>query len=125
MRNCDGDAGQLRANLDNIVKHYMNIHTDCAPTSRCRTDSNNKSSRIMLTDTVAIKLLTDAIRSCDVYKNAENYVHHTDTFFNTLNIFQDKRVGTFGDIQYSMRSNLAVCDWNEKCHNVFGREEQK
>ena len=67
MRNCNADAGQLRANLDNVVKHYMNIHTDCAPDSRCRKEPYYKSSRIVLIDSVAIKLLTDTIKNCDVY----------------------------------------------------------
>ena len=34
IRNCDGDAQTLRASLDNVVKHYINFHTNCSKTSR-------------------------------------------------------------------------------------------
>ena len=129
MRNCNGDVQTLRASLDNVVKHYMNIHTNCSKTSRCQKDSNYMPSRILLTDSVAIRLLTDVIKACDVYKHAENYVHHMDTFFvesfnNTINMFQDKRIGAFGDIQYAMRSNLAVCHWNENVKTSTGQKNR-
>ena len=59
MRNCNGDAELPQTNLDNVEKHYTNIHTDCDPVSRSRKDSNNRYSRILFTDSVAIKRLTD------------------------------------------------------------------
>ena len=118
MRNCEGSANKLKTSLDNIVSHYQNNHENCDTSSRCRTDPNYKPSRIILTSPVAIRLLNETIQKCDVYRNAQNYVHHMDTFFvesfnNTLNMFQDKRLGSFGDIQYRMRSDLAIIHWNE------------
>ena len=127
MRNCEGSANKLRTSLDNIVSHYQNNHELCDPSSRCRTDPNYKPSRENLTSPVAIRLLTETIQKCDVYRNAQNYVHHIDTLFvesfnNTLNMFQDKRLGSFGDIQYRMRSDLAIIHWNE---NVQQRSNDK
>lgn len=127
MRNCNGDPQELKANLDNIVDHYRNDHVKCKETSRCKRDKNYIPSREILSDSVAIRLLKETIRTCDVYKHAENYVHHIDTFFvesfnNTINIFQDKRISTFGDTHYKLRSNLAICHWNE---NVKKSNDEK
>ena len=95
MRNCEGSANKLKTSLDKIVSHYQNNHENCDTSSHCRTDPNYKPSRIILTSPVTIRLLTETIQKCDVYRNAQNYVHHMDTFFvesfnNTLNMFQDK-----------------------------------
>lgn len=118
MRSCNGDASKLRSNIENIVDHYQNKHSNCDMNSRCRKDSNYIPSRVILTDSNAVNLLSNALRSTDVYRHPECYVHHMDTFFvesfnNVLNIFQDKRIGTFGDLHYKLRSNLAICHWNE------------
>ena len=129
MRNCEGSAEKLRSSLDNIVPHFQNIHENCDPSSRCKTDPNYKASREILTSPVAIRLLRETIQKCDVYRNAQNYVHHMDTFFvesfnNTLNMFQDKRLGSFGDTQYKMRSDLAIIHWNENVKNSSNDKTQ-
>ena len=81
----------MRASMDNISAHYRNIHTNCSADSRCRNDDNYKPSRLVLTDSITVKLLESTLRNTDVYKHVENYVHYKDTFFvesfnNTLNI---------------------------------------
>ena len=52
-----------------------------------------------------------------IFKHPEDYILGKDTFYvesfnNVMSIFQDKRI-VFGDDQNYMRSNLAVCHWNE------------
>ena len=52
-----------------------------------------------------------------MYKSPQDYVLARDTsyvesFNNAMNIFRDKRVA-FSDMQYNMRSQLAVIHWNE------------
>ena len=78
VRNCDGNPSKLMSNLENITDHYRNNHEKCSSESRCQTDPNYLPCREILTDSVAIWLLSEA---CDVYKNAEMYVYHIDTFF--------------------------------------------
>jgi len=118
MRRCGGDKDILKRAIDNIVCHYQNQHTDCFAESRCKTDSNYMPSRQILTDPVAVDLLSAAVQSTDVYRRPENYVHYMDTYFvesfnNVLNMFHDKRIGTFGYSHYAMRTDLAILHWNE------------
>lgn len=118
MRNCNGDQSILRTKMECIVKHYQNDHTDCSPESRCKIDPNYIPSRQILTSPVAVELLLSCVRKCYVYKDAQNYIYHMDTssvesFNNSLNVFHDKRIGTFSALHYTIRSNLAICQWNE------------
>jgi hypothetical protein len=117
IRNCETNATNLKAMIENIPVHYKNIHENCYPTSRSRIDPKYEQSRIAITSEKAKDLLTSAVKKSTVYKYPENYIYARDTFFvesfnNVLNIFQDKRV-SFGDKQYKLQSNLAVCHWNE------------
>ena len=41
-----------------------------------------------------------------------------ESFNNVMNIFQDKRI-SFSDLQYSMRSQLAVLHWNENGDRAY------
>lgn len=118
MRNCNGDADVLQKNLLNIVDHYKNIHDSCSSDSRCKVDRNYIPSREILTESVAISLLTQMIMSTDVFKHPHNYVYAMDTcyvesFNNVINMFHDKRIGSFGQDHYRLRSDLAICHWNE------------
>ena len=45
-----------------------------------------------------------------------------ESFNNTLNMFQDKRLGSFGDTQYKMRSDLAIIHWNENVKQSCGEK---
>lgn len=117
IRNCDNDKGKLRSSLLNIVDHYKNIHTRCHESSRCRKDKNYEPSRIVITQSLAEKLLVNAILSSNIYKHPEDYIYGRDTFYvesfnNVINVYQNKRIA-FGDEQYNTRNNLAVCHWNE------------
>lgn len=123
IRNCQGDADTLRSSLDNIVSHYKNIHTNCSPESRCRKDPNYEPSRLVITNPVAQKLLKDTIEHSVVYKKAEDYQFARDTYYvesfnNTLNIFQDKRI-CFSDMEYKKRADLAVLHWNENVNRGY------
>jgi len=65
----------------------------------------------------AVELLEHAIKTSNLYSNAELYAEnmstaHVESFNNTLNIFQHKRI-SFGDDNYKLRSLLAVLHWNE------------
>ena len=122
IRNCEGDASRLTANLDNIVEHYKGNHKECHSTSRCRTDPNYESKGVIIQSPVAEKLLNCVIKNSVIYKNPNDFRLGCDTFFvesfnNTLNIYEDKRIA-FGTEQYQTRSYLGTCHWNE---NV-GRE---
>ncbi|XP_019645928.1 PREDICTED: uncharacterized protein LOC109486531 [Branchiostoma belcheri] len=117
MKNCGGDRDQLIKYMDAIPKHYKNDHSDCAPTSRCKTDDSYTPSRTIITDPHAEKLLINFIHKTVVYKNPENYVYAKDTHYcesynNAVLIYVDKRVG-FQIDNYKMRMNLATLDWNE------------
>jgi hypothetical protein len=123
IRNCNKDAGQLRGYLDNTAKHYMNIHDNCHPSSRCKQDPNYEPSNIILENPTAEKLLTTTIKSSTVYKYAEDFVYGKDTYYvesfnNVMNIFQDKRIA-FGDAQYNTRAEMAVCHWNENVDRAY------
>ena len=95
MRNCNNDANQLRALLDNIPEHYKGNHGNCDAASPCR-DAHFQLEYIRIVDPVAETLLKKAIRGTLVYKYPQNYTHALDTYYvesynNVLNIFQDKR----------------------------------
>ena len=80
--------------------------------------------REVLTSPVAIRLLTEPVQKCDVYRNVQKYVQHMDTFFvesfnETLNMYQDKRLGSFGETHYRMRSDLAIIHWNENVNQTL------
>ena len=116
VRNCEGDASVLRDRLCNITNHYEHEHSGCHPTSRCRMDANYEPRRLVTTE-LASNMLLNVITGSTLYKNAENYAMGRETFYvesfnNTINIFQDKRI-SFGDTQYLVRAQLAVCHWNE------------
>ena len=69
IRNCNGDTNTLMKLLDNVVEHYCKIHKDCPTSSRCRTDPNYEPSRVVITDSVAVKLLCGVIHNSTVNVN--------------------------------------------------------
>jgi hypothetical protein len=122
IRNCQGDEQVLKDNLLNAIDHYKGNHTKCFPDARCKKDPQYEPSSVLIESPVAEKLLRDKLTRSIIYKHPQDFKYARDTFYtesfnNTVNIFQDKRIA-FGDQQYSLRSYLAVLHWNE---NV-GRE---
>ncbi len=100
----------------------MGDHTNCHPSSRCQYDTNYEPSRIVITQKKAEDLLRGAIKKSMLYRFAEYYVlgrdtAHVESFNNTMNMFHDKHI-YYSDLEYCMRSHIAVLYWNE---NV-GRE---
>lgn len=123
INNCEKNANTLRSMLENTVEHYKNNHSSCHPTSRCKKDPNYEPSCKVITDPKTEHMLLQCIKKSTVYKDPENYVlgkntYHVESFNNVMNIFQDKRI-SFGDDQYKMRSDLAVCHWNENVDREF------
>lgn len=117
VRHCEGNPKKLQEFIENIIPHYENSHEKCHPESRCRKDKNYEPSRVVLTSKIAKKLLENTLKGSVIYKYPEDYILGKDTFYvesfnNVMNIFQDKRI-VFGVDQYKLRSNLAVCHWNE------------
>ena len=117
VRHCEKDPKKLQEFIGNIIPHYENCHEKCHHQSRCKQDKNYEPSRVVLTSKIAKKLLENALKGSVIFKHPEDYILGKDTFYvesfnNVMNIFQDKRI-VFGDDQYYMRSNLAVCHWNE------------
>lgn len=122
VEHCKGCPDKLRQLMLACVDHYKNNHVHCHPTSRCKTDKNYQSSRIMITDPKAEKLLRDVIEQSTMYKSAKDFVlgkdtFHVESFNNTMNQFHDKRIA-YGKEEYRTRSEMSVLYWNE---NV-GRE---
>lgn len=120
IRNCNKNPETLRQNIDNIPRHFQNIHDNCNPQSRCRTQPNYQPSKLLIRDPVALRLFTNALRKSVVYKHPEAYVYAIDTYFvesynNVLNVYHDKRI-CFGNTQYEMRTNLTTLDWNENAN---------
>ena len=123
MKNCNGSNIRLREILDNTVEHYKNVHTNCLPESRCRSDANYEPSKYILSDSDAIAILSREIKNLQIYKTPADYVHCVDThyvesFNNVILLYQDKRI-KFGDKEYKRRTNLAVLDWNENVDRDF------
>ncbi|CAH1774114.1 unnamed protein product [Owenia fusiformis] len=123
MKNCGENAETLRYMLANMTEHFQNNHQNCFDQSRCRLDPNYEPSTIVVRNDVAIRLLNDTIKKSTIYKNAHNYTKalstaYVESFNNTLNMFQDKRI-YFQDIQYEMRTNLAVLYWNENVDRAY------
>ena len=63
------------------------------------------------------------IETSVIYKYPEDFVlardsSYVESFNNVMNIFQDKRI-SFSDLQYSMRSQLAVLHWNESVNRPY------
>lgn len=117
IRNCNGDGEALRNNMLNAVEHYKGNHTHCFPESRCKLDPQYDPSTVIIESPWAEQLLREKITSSTIYKHAEDFkfardTYYTESFNNALNIFQDKRI-PHGDLQYSLRSYLAVLHWNE------------
>jgi hypothetical protein len=125
-RDSKGDAETLRTKLDNVVKHYKNVHSICPEVSRCKKDEKYEPTKKVITDTIAEKLLSQTIHSSTIYKNAQDYAHGKDThyvesFNNVLNIYQDKRI-SFSSIDYEIRSKLATMHWNENVDRGYTSE---
>lgn len=107
----------------NIVQHYKNNHGSCHSTSRCRKDPNYESSRKVLTNPQAEKLLLGVIKNSVIFKNPQDYrlcrdTYYVESFNNVVNVYQDKRI-SFSDEQYNARANLAVCHWNENVDREY------
>ena len=56
---------------------------------------------------VAEKLLREKLTGSIIYKHSDDFrygkdTYHTESFNNTVNMFQDKRIA-FGDMQYSLK----------------------
>lgn len=123
MKNCKENPQVLRQNLDSVVKHYKNEHDNCLDTSRCKTDINYEPSRTVITNPKGEKMLENAIKSSVIYKSPEDFIlsrssSYVESFNNVMNIFQDKRIA-FSDMQYNLRSQLAVLHWNENVDREF------
>ncbi|XP_070559392.1 uncharacterized protein [Ptychodera flava] len=106
----------LRQRLDNIVNHYQGNHGECHPTSGCRSGSYEPTWRLIRSP-VAVRLLSNFIRSSVVYKQPEHFIdckdtHYVESYNNVVLVYTDKRV-VLGNYTYKLRSDMACLDWNE------------
>lgn len=127
MKNCDGNEENLKTSILNIVEHYKGNHKNCHETSRCKTDRNYESSKIIITDPKAEKLLTTVLTNIQIYKTAKDYVHCMDTYYvesfnNALLQYHDKRIN-FSEKVYRFRTNIATLDWNEHVNRKVTSEK--
>ena len=119
MKNCQENALTLRSMILNIIEHYKNNHTSCAPDSRCKTDTNYEPSKITITDSTAESLLRQALMKTTIYKSPYDYVHCMDTYYvesfnNSMLQYHDKRLASHcGEKSYKFRTHLAILDWND------------
>ncbi len=116
MDHCAGNAVTLKGHLDSIVPHYQNVHDKCVESSPCRQEGYTPDWDI-ITDQIAVKLLSDYVRSSVVYKTPHDYIYGRDTFLvesynNTVLMYLDKRIH-YQDRMYKLRRDLSVLDWNE------------
>ena len=123
IKNCGGSPENLRANLDNIVAHYQNSHSNCAAESRCRSDPNYIPSKVLLTDKVAIKLLERAVTNLQIYKSPADYcscidTHYVESFNNACLVYHDKRI-VFTEKEYRRRTAMSILDWNENIDRQY------
>jgi hypothetical protein len=118
MKECGGDADKLRSDILNLVFHYKGIHDSCHKGARCQVDGKDyEPSKTLLQDPKAELMLTNFLKSCKVYKEAENYkncknTHYVESFNNSALQYVDKRIA-FGEASYKLRINLSIMDWNE------------
>ena len=93
------------------MPHFQDNHENCSADSECKAQyyvpNFNK-----LTDSSAVKLLTDFLHSLTLYKNAQDYALSKDTYYvesfnNVMLVYLDKRR------TYEMKRDLAILDWNE------------
>ena len=123
MRNCGGDAQNLRDRIDTIIPHYQGDHEKCDPNSRCQTDCNYEPGHILVTDSKAADLLKSAIARSIIYRNPLDFALARDTYYvesfnNAILTFMDKRI-VFSTEEYLVRSQLAVLHWNENVDREF------
>lgn len=128
-RKSAGSAEALRNSMDSIVRHYKDDHSQCSADSRCKTDPDYDPSKKVITNSVAEQLLTKALHKSTIYVNAQDFAHGKDThyvesFNNTMNIFQDKRI-SFTSKEYEKRAKLACLHWNENVDRKFTSTWQK
>ena len=118
LNHCKKDPDNLRKLLLVCVSHYSNDHSQCMPTSRCKTDPNYKSSKMSLENyPIAQRLLRSAIMRTNIYKEAEQYCMNFSTslnesFHNIMNIYLPKRI-CLSDRLYKLGSHLSILHWNE------------
>lgn len=129
MKTCGGNPKVLRDNIDNAVEHYKNNHGKCHHTARCHTDAPNyEPSKCLITCPKAEKILLDFLHSLPMYKEAHYYkdcmnTHYVESYNNALLQYQDKRI-CFGEKTYSLRTNLAILDWNEHVDRPHTSEKE-
>lgn len=112
---CKGSGTELRRLIDSCVPHFQNNHNQCEGESPCK-DPEYVPEFTVLSDSVAVSLLTTFLRSLTLYKNAEDYALSKDTYYvesfnNAMLIYLDKRIH-YSESSYRIRRDLAVLDWN-------------
>ncbi len=122
MDKCNADATRLRQLIASCVPHFQNIHTTCHEDSHCR-EKDYVPNYTIVTDPVAVTMLTKFLKYLTLYKNAEDYVLSLDTYYvesynNTCLIYLDKRIH-YKETMYKLRSQLTVLDWNEHVDRAF------
>ena len=96
---------------------YTNVHDHCVVSSPCK-EPNYIPPLLVLTDPVAVRLLTDFLHKHVVHKNAEDFAVPRDTYYvesfnNVCLIYLPKRVHIKSNLHYEMRMGRAILDWNE------------
>ena len=120
IRNCNKDPEILKELIDNIPKHYQNIHDNCSARGRCRREADYQPSKLVIRSELALQLYTKALHKTVIYTRPQDYSHAIDTYYvesynNVLNVYHDKRI-VFRKPQFEMRTNLTTLDWNENAN---------
>ncbi len=122
MDHCDRDASTLRQLIDSCVLHFQDNHSSCHLDSHCHA-TDYVPNFIIITDQVAVSLLSTFLKTLTLYRNAEYYVLSLDTYYvesfnNSCLIYLDKRIH-YKERMYKLRSQLCVLDWNEHVDRAF------
>ncbi|CAH1780860.1 unnamed protein product [Owenia fusiformis] len=119
------DETLLRGSLDAIVSHYQGYHESCRLTSHCVRNPRYAPSRVLLTDPIAIDLLSKFVHDTSIYKNPHLVLEGLSTSYveaanNALRSFLPKR-HSFGDTSFQVRVDLFILHWNENVNRPFKR----
>ena len=123
LRHCNADEEKLCNMLDNMLNHFKNIHDDCEPVSKCRTEEGYEPHLQRITSRKAEELFVKFMHSLNVYKRPDRYKHCRDTayvesFNRAIKVYHSKDVH-FSDDEYKMRTQLAILSWNENVDREY------
>ncbi len=130
-RNSGNDPELFKEGLLSVPQHYQNIHDSCPLESPCQKPGFVPNFTI-LSDSVAVSLLTKWLTSLNIYKQAEKFTQAKDeeTFYiksanKSLRQYIPQKLN-YGDKSYAIRTGIFILDWNESLQkNAESKSEER